>query len=177
MNSSTSHRRAWHQPCQGMRRLSSPRPRSLMLHRFAPRPSTKSSADTLRIRENRWLGAAWCTSCSRAAECCAHAVSGDAPNMCVELRCESRNCGRTTAIPDTHQVRALAYDHYCATCSAQSRALTPRDALPTLLFSPLFSLGDIDRRAFQRAPPPSSATGVREAPPIVTRTHTPTPEC
>ena len=62
----------------GMRRLSSPRPRSLMLHRFAPRPSTKSSADTLRIRENRRLGAAWCTSCSRAAECCA---------SCSERRC------------------------------------------------------------------------------------------
>ena len=74
----------------GMRRLSSPRPRSLMLHRFAPRPSTKSSADTLRIRENRRLGAAWCTSCSHAAECCASCVSGDVPNMCVELRCESR---------------------------------------------------------------------------------------
>ena len=62
----------------GMRRLSSPRPRSLMLHRLAPRPSTKSSADTLRIRENRRLGAAWCTSCSRAAECCA---------SCSERRC------------------------------------------------------------------------------------------
>ena len=83
----------------GMRRLSSPRPRSLMLHRFAPRPSTKSSADTLRIRENRRLGAAWCTSCSRAAECCAHAVSGDAPNMCVELRCESRNAGEPQRSP------------------------------------------------------------------------------
>ena len=62
----------------GMRRLSSPRPRSLLLHRFAPRPSTKSSADTLHIRENRRLGAAWCTSCSRAAECCA---------SCSERRC------------------------------------------------------------------------------------------
>ena len=62
----------------GTQRLSSPRPRSLMLHRFAPRPSTKSSADTLRIRESRRLGAAWCTSCSRAAECCA---------SCSERRC------------------------------------------------------------------------------------------
>ena len=116
MNSSTSHRpapltgrrrrdelehlsQAGLASTLGMRRLSSPRPRSLMLHRFAPRPSTKSSADTLRIRENRRLGAAWCTSCSRAAECCAHAVSGDAPNMCVELRCESRNAGEPQRSP------------------------------------------------------------------------------
>ena len=35
---------------------------------------------------------------------------------------------------------------------------------PHCVFSPFFSRGDIDRRAFQRAPPPS-ATGVREAPP------------
>ena len=36
---------------------------------------------------------------------------------------------------------------------------------PHCVFSPFFSSrGDIDRRAFQRAPPPS-ATGVREAPP------------
>ena len=77
MNSSTSHRWAVASTL-GMRRLSSPRPRSLMFHRFAPRPSTKSSADTLRIRENRRLGAAWCTSCSRAAECCA---------SCSERRC------------------------------------------------------------------------------------------
>ena len=34
--------------------------------------------DTLRIWENRRLGAAWCTSCSRAAECCA---------SCSERRC------------------------------------------------------------------------------------------
>ena len=152
-----------------MRRLSSPRPRSLMLHRFAPRPSTKSSADTLRIRENRRLGAAWCTSCSRAAECCAHAVSGDAPNMCVELRCESRNCERTTAIPDTLQVRALAYDHYCdLQRPPKGAASSRRRRCPhTAVFSPLFSRGDIDRRAFRRAPPPS-ATGVREAPPKYT---------
>ena len=37
---------------------------------------------------------------------------------------------------------------------------------PHCVFSPFFSRGDIDRRAFQRAPPPS-ATGVREAPPQV----------
>ena len=35
---------------------------------------------------------------------------------------------------------------------------------PHCVFSPFFSRGDIDRRAFQRASPPS-ATGVREAPP------------
>ena len=56
-----------------------------------------------------------------------------------------------------------------ATCSDRPRALTPRGALPTLRFlSPFFSRGDIDRRAFQRAPPPS-ATGVREAPPKVSK--------
>ena len=59
-------------------------------------------------------GATWCTSCSRAAECCAYAVSGDAPNMCVELRCESRNASEPQRSPThTLQVRALAYDHYC----------------------------------------------------------------
>ena len=39
---------------------------------------------------------------------------------------------------------------------------------PHCVFSPFFSRGDIDRRAFQRAPPPS-ATGVREAPPKSSR--------
>ena len=46
---------------------------------------------------------------------------------------------------------------------AQGRCLRSAHC-PHCVFSPLFSRGDIDRRAFQRAPPPS-ATGVREAPP------------
>ena len=50
--------------------------------------------------------------------------------------------------------------------TAQGRCLRSAHC-PHCVFSPFFSRGDIDRRAFQRAPPPS-ATGVREAPPKVT---------
>ena len=76
------------------------------------------------------------SAASRAAECCAHAVSGDAPNMCVESRCESRNASEPQRSPTRSRTTTIA------TCSAQSRALPPRGALPHC-FSRRFSRGGI----------------------------------
>ena len=89
MNSSTSHRRAWHQPwaCDDCRPLGLAR-LCFIASRRVPAPSRRlilcASGKT-----GGWepRGVPLALVLPNVAP---HAVSGDAPNMCVELRCESR---------------------------------------------------------------------------------------
>ena len=52
-------------------------------------------------------------------------------------------CERTTAIPDTLQVRALAYDHYCDLQRAPKGAASARRTAHTAFFLAAFSRGVI----------------------------------
>ena len=73
-------------------------------------------------------------------------------------------CRHTTAIPDTLQVRALAYDHYCDLQRGVKGAVSSRRTAHTA-FLAAFSRGVILIGALSKGAPPPSATGVREAPP------------
>ena len=89
MNSSTSHRRAWHQPwaCDDCRPLGLAR-LCFIASRRVPAPSRRlilCASGKAGGWEPRGVPLAHVLP-----NVAPHAVNGDAPNMCVELRCESR---------------------------------------------------------------------------------------
>ena len=158
MNSSTSHRRAWHQPwaCDDCRPLGLAR-LCFIASRRVPAPSRRlilcASGKT-----GGWepRGVPLALVLPNVAP---HTVSGDVLSYAARVGFRSNDSDPRHAPGESARVRPLLRP----AAAAEGRVLSSAHC-PHCQTRRFFSRGDIDRRALQSAPPPS-ATGVREAPP------------